>query len=164
MTDISIDKPELDYLLLKKKDSDVDWYDFIDHTAEFSQNFDDELKKDTYNTAITKKFWGCIQNIKSKDLLDADIVTEQIDPLLVINKAKFDFVYFSVVHRKSLLYMGCWLCMPHAEEEKPHIMCCLLHATRIQKLSEWQIDATDDKGRDKEWGAVLNLDGSLEFS
>ena len=101
---------------------------------------------------------------KLADILEVDVVTENIDPLLVLSKTNFDFVYFSVVHRNSLLHMGCWLCMPHKDADKPHIMCCLLYATRVQKLSEWQIYAADENGIDKEWEKVLNLDGSLEFS
>ena len=164
MADISIDKPELDYLLLKQKNSDVDWFDFVYQAEGFTNEFGAVLTQEyTLNRDISKKFWDFMEKNKLADILGVDVVTEKIDPLLVISKTKFDFVYFSVVHRQSLLHMGCWLCLPHADG-KPHIMCCLLHAARIQKLSEWQIDATDENGTEKGWGAVLNLDGSLEFS
>ena len=163
MTDAA-KQEELNYLLLKKKSSDVDWYDFIDKAAEFTGFFDAELQKEyTQDSAIAKKFWKCIDTIKLADLLEVDLVTEKIDPLVVISRTEFDFVYFSVVHRQSLLHMGCWLCMPRVEADKPHIMCCLLYATRVQKLSEWQIYANDENNKSKEWDKFLNLDGSLEF-
>jgi hypothetical protein len=163
MTDIN--RQELNYLLLKKKDSDVDWFDFIDKAEDFTKDFDAALKlEDTTDIDVHNKFWAFMDQNMLANILEVDVVTEKTDPLLVLKKTNFDFVYFSVIHRKSLLHMGCWLCMPHNKAEKPHIMCCLLYATRVQKLSEWQIYATNENGTDKEWGRVLNLDGSLEFS
>jgi len=158
-------RQELNYLLLKQRGGDVDWFDFVDQAEDFTKDFDAALTREyAPSQDIQTKFWAFMEQHKLANILEVDVVTEKIDPLLVLRKTKFDFVYFSVVHRKSLLHMGCWLCMPHKEVERPHILCCLLYATRIQKLSEWQIYATEENGTNKEWGRVLNLDGSLEFS
>jgi hypothetical protein len=163
MTDIK--RQELSYLLLKQRGGDVDWFDFVDKAEDFTKDFDAALTQEyAPNPDIHTKFWAFMDQRKLANILEVDVVTEKIDPLLVLTKKNFDFVYFSVVHRKSLLHMGCWLCMPHKEAEMPHIMCCLLYATRVQKLSEWQIYATEENGTNKDWDGVLNLDGSLEFS
>jgi hypothetical protein len=163
MTDIKTQ--ELNYLLLRQKDGDVDWFDFEKQAEDFTKDFEVVLTQDyTSNQDIYNKFWAFMGQHKLEDILEVDVVTEKMDPLLVLTKKKFNFVYFSVVHQKSLLHMGCWLCMPHNEVERPHILCCLLYATRIQKLSEWQIYAQNEDGTAKKWDEVLNLIGSPEFS
>jgi hypothetical protein len=163
MTDVK--KQELNYLLLKGKKGEVDWYDFVQSAEAFTEAFDAELSK-PYNEdrKVLDKFWKIIDTQNIQKLLGVDVVTEKNDFLLVIKKTNFDFVYFSVVHQKSLLHMGCWLCMPHDEDKNPHIMCCLLYATRVQKLSEWQVEVEDEENNVKPWAKTLNLDESLEFS
>jgi hypothetical protein len=117
------------------------WHELMSQARVFTSAVEAQLGAGIYeDDAVKTYFWAKIGPIVAG--LDATLVTARDDPLLMLKRQDFTFVYCSLM--KHGLHTGVWMAVPADHALNPKIMCCFLHQARTQKMSEWVLpDASD---------------------
>lgn len=134
------DPLEMTYWHLKEKNDEMDWHEIVSQAQDFTKAFHDKLENDLDEDATVRNyFWSKIEEIV-KGMKEVTCVTERGDPLLMIKRKNFTFVYFSLM--KDGLHVGCWMAVPIDVNAHPlpKLLCCFLHEARTQKRADWVID------------------------
>ena len=140
MAPVAEDPFQMTYWHLKEEKDEMVWHEIVAQTRNFTQAFDEKLKNDLDEDASVRDyFWGKIEEIV-KGMKEVTCVTEKGDPLLMIKRQNFTFVYFSLM--KNGLHVGCWMAVPvdASKHPTPKLLCCFLHEARTQKRADWVID------------------------
>jgi len=140
MASIAEDPFQMTYWHLKEEKDEMDWHEIVKQTQDFTKAFHEKLEKDLDEDATVRNyFWSKIEGIV-KGMKDVTCVTERGDPLLMIKRKNFTFVYFSLL--KSGLHVGCWMAVPMPVDTitHPKLLCCFLHEARTQKRADWVIN------------------------
>jgi hypothetical protein len=128
------------YWHLKEEKDEMDWHEIVRQAQDFTKAFHDKLENDLDEDATVRNyFWSKIEEIV-KGMKEVTCVTERGDPLLMIKRKNFTFVYFSLL--KSGLHVGCWMAVPAdtTKHPTPKLLCCFLHEARTQKRADWVIE------------------------
>jgi hypothetical protein len=134
----AVDPLGLTYWHLKKESTEMDWHQIGAQAANFTDAFDEVLNQDKNEDPDVRKYYeDRIDAIATS--LHAELVTAKDDPLLMIKRTDFTFVYCSLF--KNGLHTGCWMAVPYDTSKNPKLMCCFFHQARTQKKSEWQVPA-----------------------
>jgi hypothetical protein len=140
MASAAEDPFQMTYWHLKEEKDEMDWHEIVAQTQDFTEAFKTQLENVVYEDATVKDyFWGKIAEIV-QGMKDVICVTEKADPLLMIKRKNFTFVYFSLM--KSGLHVGCWMAVPvdTTTHPTPKLLCCFLHEARTQKRADWVIE------------------------
>ena len=140
MASAAEDPFQMTYWHLKEEKDEMDWHEIVSQTLDFTEAFKKQLEVTIYkDDTIKDYFWRKIEEIVQR-MKDVICVTEKADPLLMIKRKNFTFVYFSLM--KNGLHVGCWMAVPvdTAIHPTPKLLCCFLHEARIQKRADWVID------------------------
>lgn len=116
----------------------MDWHQIGAQAEDFTDAFDKKLYEDISEDPIVRTYYEDRIDAIAKSL-NAELVTAKDDPLLMIKRADFTFVYCSLF--KNGLHTGCWMAVPNDTSKNPKLMCCFFHQARTQKKSEWQVPA-----------------------
>ena len=141
MSSVSGDPLELTYWHFKEENSAMNWHEITAQSKDFTEGFRSKLGEDrTEDVDVKKYFLERIDDIVIP--MAVELVTQKDDPLLMIPKTEFTFVYFSVF--KNGLHTGVWMAVPNDKTSNPKLMCCFLHHATTQKLSEWVVKDEND--------------------
>ena len=141
MSSIAGDPLELTYWHFKEEKSAMNWHEITAQSKDFTEAFKTKLGEDrTEDADVNAYFQKHIQDIVKQ--MAVELVTQKDDPLLMIPKTEFTFVYFSVF--KNGLHTGVWMAVPKDKTKTPKLMCCFLHHATTQKLSEWVVKDEND--------------------
>jgi hypothetical protein len=138
MSSVAEDPLAMTYFHIKKENDVMDWHEITTQAMKFTEAFETQLGANRHEDEDVKKyFWERIDAIIAE--MNADLVTEKNDPLLMLTGKSFTFVYFSLM--RTGLHVGCWMAKPidTTAHPKPKLLCCFLHEARIQKRAEWRM-------------------------
>ena len=153
----AVDPLGLTYWHLKRESTEMDWHLIGAQAEDFTIAFDKKLNEDISEDPDVRKYYE--YHIKKiAESLNAELVTAKDDPLLMIKRLEFTFVYFSLF--KHGLHAGCWMAVPHDTTKIPKLMCCFFHQARTQKKSEWQVPA-DEVDKFVDCDKDFRLDGPV---
>ena len=134
----AVDPLGLTYWHLKRESTEMDWHLIGAQAEDFTVAFDEILNQDISEDPDVRTYYE--DHIKAiAESLHAELVTAKDDPLLMIKRIAFTFVYFSLF--KHGLHTGCWMAVSYDTTKTPKLMCCFFHQARTQKKSEWQVPA-----------------------
>ena len=155
MSLVAGDPLELTYWHFKEQNSIMNWHEITAQSKDFTKAFESQLGQNrTEDKDINKYFHDRIEKIMEH--MDAICVTKVDDPLLMIARKDFTFVYFSLF--KNCLHTGVWMAVPNDKTSNPKLLCCFLHQGTTQKLSEWVVQDSDDELKKLvDCGASINL-------
>ena len=129
-----IDPLNMTYWHLREASGEMNWHELTSQARVFTSAVEAQLGTGIYeDDAVKTYFWGRIEPIVAG--LNATLVTARDDPLLMLKRKDFTFVYCSLM--KHGLHTGVWMAVPPDHVSNPKIMCCFLHQARTQKMSEW---------------------------
>jgi len=143
MSSVAEDPLAMTYFHIKKENDVMDWHEITTQAQEFTDAFKGQLEKPLdEDKDVRDYFWKNIGNIVA-EMPEVTLVTEKVDdktdPLLMLKRNNFTFVYFSLM--KTGLHVGCWMAVPNdtTAHPKPKLLCCFLHEARIQKRADWRM-------------------------
>lgn len=139
MSSVTEDPLAMTYFHIKTENNIMDWHEITTQAQKFTEGFEEQLKKSLdEDKDVRVYFWENIRKIVA-EMPGVTLVTEEIDPLLMLTGKSFTFVYFSLM--RTGLHVGCWMAVPKdtTAHPKPKLLCCFLHEARIQKRAEWRM-------------------------
>ncbi len=138
MTSVTEDPLEMTYFHIKKENDIMDWHEITTQAQDFTDAFKTQLETNRHeDKTVEDYFWDKIGAIIAA--MQVTLVTEKGDPLLMLTRKSFTFVYFSLM--RTGLHVGCWMAVPKdpSTHPKPKLLCCFLHEARIQKRGDWSM-------------------------
>jgi hypothetical protein len=145
MSSVAEDPLAMTYFHIKKENDVMDWHEITKQAQDFTDAFKGQLEKPLYEDKdVRVYFWENIRKIVA-EMPGVTLVTEETDPLLMLTRNSFTFVYCSLM--RTGLHVGCWMAKPKdtSTHPKPKLLCCFLHEARIQKRGDWSMFTDIDK-------------------
>lgn len=146
MSSIAGDPLELTYWHFKEENSAMNWHEITAQSKDFTEAFNIKLGEDR-NEDVEVKTYFHARITEIVKAMNVEFVTQKDDPLLMVQRTDFTFVYFSVF--KNGLHTGVWMAVPNDKTSTPKLMCCFLHHATTQKLSEWVVKDENDTLKEK---------------
>lgn len=145
MASAAEDPLDITYFHMKVDSGIMDWHPITAQTPDFTKAFETKLGENLDEDASVRAyFWERMEKIIPElSVKDVTLVTEKDDPLLMLKRNSFTFVYFSMM--KSGLHVGCWMAVPNDittdPNVKPKLLCCFFHEAMTQKRADWVVYA-----------------------
>jgi hypothetical protein len=143
MASVAEDPLDITYFHMKVDSGIMDCHPITAQTPEFTKAFESQLSSNLdEDDRVKTYFWEHMSLIIPElSVKEVTLVTGKDDPLLMLKRNSFTFVYFIMM--KTGLHVGCWMTVPKDittdPNIKPKLLCCFFHEAITQKKAEWVV-------------------------